>query len=82
MKRALTAGHHASYDRAQGGCYLNSVAVAARAAQASGAATRVMIVDWDVHFGQGTQSIFDQDDSVMYVSLHREDRWARQGSRA
>ncbi|GAX83479.1 hypothetical protein CEUSTIGMA_g10904.t1 [Chlamydomonas eustigma] len=67
-------GHHASYNRAQGGCYFNNVAVAARAVQSLEDVPekrRVMIVDWDVHYGHGTQEIFDEDDSVLYVSLHK-----------
>jgi sirohydrochlorin ferrochelatase len=47
-------------------------AVAARAAQRAGA-ERVLILDWDVHHGNGTQEIFESDDSVMYMSLHRSD---------
>lgn len=42
--------------------------------QAAGAA-RVLILDWDVHHGNGTQHIFENDNSVMYMSLHRYDRW-------
>ena len=69
----LCAGHSASADRAEGGCYFNNVAVAARTAQQQGGAQRVMIVDWDIHFGHGTQQIFEDDDSVLYVSIHRQD---------
>ena len=53
-----------------GFCWFNNVAVAARAAQAAGAC-RVAIVDWDVHHGNGTQDIFWDDPSVLYISLHR-----------
>jgi acetoin utilization deacetylase AcuC-like enzyme len=53
-----------------GFCIFNNVAVAARAAQADGAA-RVAIVDFDVHHGNGTQDIFAADDSVLFVSLHQ-----------
>mmetsp|Transcript_37661 Transcript_37661/g.83864 ORF Transcript_37661/g.83864 Transcript_37661/m.83864 type:complete len:552 (-) Transcript_37661:473-2128(-) len=66
-------GHHATFDRAQAGCYFNNVALAARAVQAAGAAQRVLIVDWDVHFGNGTHEIFSEDNSVLYVSMHRSD---------
>ncbi len=63
-------GHHATRDRAMGFCLLNNVAVAAAAARAAGAA-RVAIVDWDVHHGNGTQDIFWNDPSVLYISTHQ-----------
>ena len=64
-------GHHAVRDRAMGFCLLNSAAVAARYAQAELGLTRIAIVDFDVHHGNGTQAIFLQDPSVLYVSLHQ-----------
>jgi acetoin utilization deacetylase AcuC-like enzyme len=63
-------GHHATRERAMGFCLLNNVAAAAAAARARGAA-RVAIVDWDVHHGNGTQDIFWDDPSVMYLSVHQ-----------
>jgi acetoin utilization deacetylase AcuC-like enzyme len=63
-------GHHATRDRAMGFCLLNNVAAAAAAARARGAA-RVAIVDWDVHHGNGTQDIFWNDPSVLYLSVHQ-----------
>jgi acetoin utilization deacetylase AcuC-like enzyme len=63
-------GHHATRDRAMGFCLLNNVAAAAAAARAAGAA-RVAIVDWDVHHGNGTQDIFWDDPSVLYMSVHQ-----------
>lgn len=57
---------------AMGFCFFNNAAVATRAAQAAGAG-RVLILDWDVHHGNGTQQIFEQDPSVLYMSLHRHD---------
>jgi len=63
-------GHHATPDRAMGFCLLNNVAAAAAAARAGGAA-RVAIVDWDVHHGNGTQDIFWDDPSVLYLSVHQ-----------
>uniref|UniRef100_A0A1D2A3D2 Histone deacetylase domain-containing protein n=1 Tax=Auxenochlorella protothecoides TaxID=3075 RepID=A0A1D2A3D2_AUXPR len=65
-------GHHAESGTAQGFCFLNSAAVAAAAARAAGAA-RVLILDWDVHHGNGTQEIFAADPSVLYASLHRHE---------
>jgi histone deacetylase 6 len=66
-------GHHAESNTAMGFCFFNNAAVAARAAQAAGA-ERVLILDWDVHHGNGTQHIFESDPSVLYMSLHRYDR--------
>ncbi len=63
-------GHHARPAQAMGFCLLNSVALAARAAQAVGAG-RVLIVDFDVHHGNGTQEIFYQDPSVLFFSSHQ-----------
>lgn len=63
-------GHHARPDTAMGFCLFNNVAVAAAKARASGKA-RVLIVDFDVHHGNGTQEMFYADPSVLYVSLHQ-----------
>src|SRR4051812_3534705 len=63
-------GHHATRDTAMGFCLLNNVAAAAAAARAAGAG-RVAIVDWDVHHGNGTQDIFWDDPSVLYMSVHQ-----------
>ena len=64
-------GHHATPDRAMGFCLFNSVAVAARVLQHRGHAERVLIVDWDVHHGNGTQDAFWEDPTVTYLSLHQ-----------
>jgi len=64
-------GHHALSGRAMGFCIFNNVAVAARAAQQRLGLERVAIVDFDVHHGNGTQAIFENDDSVLFVSLHQ-----------
>ena len=64
-------GHHALPDRGMGFCLFNNVAVAARYAQDELGLMRVAILDWDVHHGNGTQSMFWDDPSVLYVSLHQ-----------
>jgi acetoin utilization deacetylase AcuC-like enzyme len=64
-------GHHALPDRAMGFCIFNNIAIAARAAQRELGLERVAIVDFDVHHGNGTQGIFWDDDSVLFVSLHQ-----------
>lgn len=63
-------GHHAETELIQGFCFHNNACVAARAAQAAGA-KKLLIVDWDVHHGNGTQQIFEEDPTVLYISLHR-----------
>jgi acetoin utilization deacetylase AcuC-like enzyme len=62
-------GHHALADRSMGFCLLNNVAVSAAALVADG--ERVLIVDWDVHHGNGTQALFWDNPSVLYVSTHQ-----------
>jgi acetoin utilization deacetylase AcuC-like enzyme len=64
-------GHHATPDRGMGFCLFNNVAIAARVAQQELELERVMIVDFDVHHGNGTQDIFFQDSSVLYFSTHQ-----------
>jgi acetoin utilization deacetylase AcuC-like enzyme len=64
-------GHHATADRAMGFCLFNSAAIGARYAQAKYAAERALIIDWDVHHGNGTQDIFYKDPSVFYFSTHQ-----------
>ncbi|CAN6213188.1 unnamed protein product [Urochloa humidicola] len=65
-------GHHAGVKHAMGFCLHNNAAVAALAAKRAGA-KKVLIVDWDVHHGNGTQEIFEGDSSVLYISLHRHE---------
>ena len=64
-------GHHALAARAMGFCIFNNAAVAARHAQAELGLGRVAVIDWDVHHGNGTQDIFREDDTVLFVSLHQ-----------
>lgn len=64
-------GHHAEQHAAMGFCLFNSVAVAAAAARKRFGVARVMIIDWDVHHGNGIQHIFEDDREVLYLSLHR-----------
>jgi acetoin utilization deacetylase AcuC-like enzyme len=63
-------GHHATPDRGMGFCLFNNIAVAARHAQSKHGVDRVLIVDWDVHHGNGTQDIFYGDGSVYFFSTH------------
>ena len=63
-------GHHAEYRRSMGFCLFNNTAVAAHAARSAGA-ERVVVLDWDLHHGNGTQDIFWEDPSVLYVSTHQ-----------
>jgi len=74
-------GHHATRDRAMGFCLFNNVAVAARSALVEGLAERVLIVDWDVHHGNGTQDIFYEDADVFYLSMHQHPLYPGSGSR-
>ena len=67
---ARPPGHHATPDRAMGFCLFNNIAVAAAGLRAAGHAGRVLIIDWDVHHGNGTQDIFYEDSDVFFLSLH------------
>lgn len=64
-------GHHAEKGMAMGFCLFNNVAIAARYAQQNYEVEKVVIIDFDVHHGNGTQHIFEADPTVMYVSLHQ-----------
>ncbi|XP_060100778.1 polyamine deacetylase HDAC10 [Heteronotia binoei] len=64
-------GHHSQRNAANGFCVFNNVAIAAKYAQRKYGVQRVLIVDWDVHHGQGIQYIFEEDPSVLYFSWHR-----------
>ncbi|XP_073928266.1 histone deacetylase 4 isoform X6 [Castor canadensis] len=66
-------GHHAEESTPMGFCYFNSVAVAAKLLQQRLNVSKILIVDWDVHHGNGTQQAFYSDPNVLYMSLHRYD---------
>ncbi|MGH7214837.1 MAG: histone deacetylase family protein [Tepidisphaeraceae bacterium] len=85
VRRAFAAGrppgHHAEPDRAMGFCLFNNIAIAARRLQRVHGIGRVAIVDFDVHHGNGTQAVFENDPSVLFISLHQDPRtlWPRTG---
>jgi acetoin utilization deacetylase AcuC-like enzyme len=64
-------GHHAERDMAMGFCLFNNVAILARYLQRRHGMDKIAIIDWDVHHGNGTQHSFEQDPSVLYISLHQ-----------
>jgi acetoin utilization deacetylase AcuC-like enzyme/formylglycine-generating enzyme required for sulfatase activity len=64
-------GHHAVEDRAMGFCIFNNVAIGAKYAQQQYDLAKILIVDWDVHHGNGTQATFYEDPSVLYFSVHQ-----------
>lgn len=75
FKRAVSIarppGHHAESNKGMGFCLFNNVAIAARYAQKKYGVKKILIVDWDVHHGNGTQEIFYEDPSVFYFSTHQ-----------
>ncbi len=74
-------GHHARRSKNMGFCIFNNAAVAARHAQTIHGAQRVLIVDWDVHHGNGTQEIFYTDPSVLYFSTHQENIYPKRSGK-
>ena len=64
-------GHHAEHDLALGFCLFNNVAIAARYLQRRHGLDKILILDWDVHHGNGTQHTFEADPSVLFVSTHQ-----------
>ncbi len=75
-------GHHAERDRAMGFCLFNNAAIAARYIQKTHGLERVLIVDWDVHHGNGTQHLFEPDPSVFYFSIHQYPHYPGTGGAA
>ena len=73
-------GHHAERDRAMGFCLFNNVAIAARFAQESHGVKRVLVVDWDLHHGNGTQHSFEENPSILYFSTHQYPYYPGSGS--
>ncbi len=65
-------GHHAEHDLAMGFCLFNNIAIAARYLQQRWGLQRILILDWDVHHGNGTQHAFESDPSVFFCSLHED----------
>jgi len=84
VRRAFAAGrppgHHAEPDQAMGFCLFSNAAVAARYLQQQHGLERIAIVDWDVHHGNGTQAAFEDDPSVLFISLHQDPRTLYPGS--
>ena len=73
-------GHHAEVNRVMGFCYFNNVAIAARYLRDKWKVQRIGIVDFDVHHGNGTQNIFEDDPSVFYYSIHEHPSFAYPGT--
>jgi acetoin utilization deacetylase AcuC-like enzyme len=74
-------GHHCEAAQAMGFCLFNNVALAARNALAEHAAERVLVLDWDVHHGNGTEAIFYDSDEVLYASIHQSPLYPGTGAR-
>jgi acetoin utilization deacetylase AcuC-like enzyme len=79
---ARPPGHHATPNKSMGFCLINNVAIAARLLQQQHGVERVLIIDWDVHHGNGTQDIFYQDPSVYFMSFHQYPWYPGTGARA
>lgn len=75
-------GHHAGVASASGFCLFNNVAVAAEHARAVHGVERVLVLDWDVHHGNGTEAVFLRDPGVCFVSIHQSPLWPGSGALA
>ncbi|MEB3195877.1 MAG: histone deacetylase [Candidatus Sericytochromatia bacterium] len=73
-------GHHALPEATMGFCFYNNAALAARWAQRHGGLQRVAILDWDLHHGNGTEAIFWEDPTVLYMSTHQDPNWPGTGA--
>lgn len=73
-------GHHAEANKALGFCYFNNVAIAAKYLQIEWRVERIAIVDFDAHHGNGTQHIFEEDPTVLYLSIHEHPSFAYPGT--
>ena len=73
-------GHHASREMGMGFCLINNIAVAAKYLQSKFDVGKVLIIDWDVHHGNGTQSIFNDDPSVFFFSIHEHPTFSYPGT--
>ena len=74
-------GHHAGKGGPMGFCIFNNIAIAARYAQSKHGREKIAILDWDVHHGNGTQEIFEEDPSVLFISIHRYPFYPGTGAR-
>ena len=74
-------GHHARVQQAMGFCIFNNVAIGARYIQKKYDLKRILIIDWDVHHGNGTEEIFYEDEGVFYISLHQYPHYPGTGSK-
>ena len=74
-------GHHAEKDRAMGFCLFNNIAIAAKYIQQKHKLEKVLIIDWDVHHGNGTQNTFNADPTVFYFSIHQWPHYPGSGNR-
>lgn len=75
-------GHHAEANQAMGFCLFNNIAITARYLQEKHQLERILILDWDVHHGNGTQHIFEEDPSVFYISLHQFPHYPGTGAKS
>ncbi len=73
-------GHHAEFNQGKGFCLFNNVAIGARFAQKTLNLKRILIADWDLHHGNGTQHSFDSDPSILYFSTHQSHFYPGTGS--